>query len=314
MAGMRSFSSGSSRACIRCSGRKRKCDRVRPACGECVASKHICEYSSSDRRRGPPAGQARAIEARVKDCERVIWHLLQLEGVIQALKSQDANGETLSGCPLHRHHRLTSEYFSTHPLQTPSDLRQFYQACLNAPQGESERGARLSPDFERSRASSAFNQLDRPVLEHHPQISNGHLSTEDFPGIQCIDHSPPTHCCNDDLPSVLRPLSDRQTFQWPTMTVPHTGRSHWTRSSPQSPARPFPGTTTPLQAMDYTAGRYDLSIGSSLNGIIQTSGPGIVEPSGLQTDNFASTLQIRRYDGSSADNNALCNEDPEIYW
>ncbi|CAE6473133.1 unnamed protein product [Rhizoctonia solani] len=57
-------------ACDSCRSRKRKCDGVRPVCGQCRANNHTCAFNVHvDKRKPPSKSYVLALEARIKTLE-----------------------------------------------------------------------------------------------------------------------------------------------------------------------------------------------------------------------------------------------------
>ncbi|KAI1670844.1 fungal specific transcription factor domain protein [Pyrenophora tritici-repentis] len=67
-------------SCDECRRRKSKCDRVRPQCGGCAASKSRCVFPGDSQKRGPKKGQLQVLRARIETLEKQLaakdmtWH------------------------------------------------------------------------------------------------------------------------------------------------------------------------------------------------------------------------------------------------
>ncbi|KAF8608458.1 hypothetical protein BDV93DRAFT_603267 [Ceratobasidium sp. AG-I] len=85
-------------ACDSCRSRKRKCDGVRPICGQCRANNHACAFNVHvDKRKPPSKSYVLALEARIKTLEargQVLEQLL-LDAAIN-VPSPESDGVDLS--------------------------------------------------------------------------------------------------------------------------------------------------------------------------------------------------------------------------
>ncbi|CUA66994.1 Nitrogen assimilation transcription factor nit-4 [Neurospora crassa OR74A] [Rhizoctonia solani] len=85
-------------ACDSCRSRKRKCDGVRPVCGQCRANNHTCAFNVHvDKRKPPSKSYVLALEARIKTLEsrgQVLEQLLRDASI--NVPSPESDGVDLS--------------------------------------------------------------------------------------------------------------------------------------------------------------------------------------------------------------------------
>ncbi|KAG8705049.1 hypothetical protein FRC08_001878 [Ceratobasidium sp. 394] len=85
-------------ACDSCRSRKRKCDGVRPVCGQCRANNHACAFNVHvDKRKPPSKTYVLALEARIKTLEargQVLEQLLRDASI--TVPSPESDGIDLS--------------------------------------------------------------------------------------------------------------------------------------------------------------------------------------------------------------------------
>lgn len=85
-------------ACDSCRSRKRKCDGVRPVCGQCRANNHACAFNVHvDKRKPPSKSYVLALEARIKTLEsrgQVLEQLLRDAAI--NVPSPESDGVDLS--------------------------------------------------------------------------------------------------------------------------------------------------------------------------------------------------------------------------
>ncbi|KAL1413403.1 hypothetical protein Q8F55_001169 [Vanrija albida] len=174
----------SSRACLRCISKKRRCDHERPVCGSCRKHAQACEYPPPQQRRGPVAGLTKLAETRVQQCENALWFLLSLPEVGAALERIHLEqGElALPSAPtsgLERTER--AEWWTEYPLDSTSSLLRFLQqghvmqaaGAQPQPTGTSEASSSSAGLSARSRIEEAHTIVVAQDLGYDEQAGSG---------------------------------------------------------------------------------------------------------------------------------------------
>jgi hypothetical protein len=144
-------------ACESCRTRKRRCNGVRPVCGNCQELGYECVWTSGQKRRGPPKGYINNLEMRAQASTSILKLLERFLETVPTDYWPNVEGSAGTG--------VNPGIWDSYPLNEPEKVVDWYRTQLDTRKNNKE--ARSTSDINAAlcNTSNTANPARPPPAE-----------------------------------------------------------------------------------------------------------------------------------------------------